>query len=69
MDILGNLLEADQKRKRGRQKIGWDDDFEKLLTHKEYHGVAQDRKEWERLREAFAHNLSVYGPSVNEFGN
>ena len=43
-----------EKRKRGKQKTKWRDGFRKLLGHDLFHSLAQDRKEWARLGEAFA---------------
>ncbi len=42
------------KRKRGKQVSRWEDEITKFLTNKAYHRVAWDRKEWNRLKEAFA---------------
>ncbi len=36
--------------------------YKKFLTHKNYHRVAENRKEWNRLQETFA----LYGPGVGE---
>ena len=44
----------DTKRKKGKQKTRWGDDFAKLLKNNLYHRIADDRHEWARLREAFA---------------
>lgn len=42
-------------RKKGKQKTKWDDDIIKFLGYnKQYHRVANDRREWSRLREAYA---------------
>ena len=42
-------------RKKGKQKIRWDDDIIKFLGgNKLYHRVAYNRHEWYRLREAYA---------------
>ena len=42
------------KRRRGKQKTRWRDEIDRSLGHKIYHRVAYDRREWERLGEAFA---------------
>ena len=42
------------KRRQGRQKARWRDDFGKLLQHSNYQRIAHDRMEWTRLGEAFA---------------
>ena len=49
------------KRRRGRQKIRWRDDFDDFLRNNLYHRVAMDRREWERLREAFAQRQDLWG--------
>jgi len=41
-------------RNRGKQKKRWKDEIDTMLGRKCYHQIAQCRKEWERLREAFA---------------
>ena len=41
-------------RKKGKQKTRWDDDIVKFLGNRLYHRVAHDRREWLRLREAYA---------------
>ncbi|VDO08661.1 unnamed protein product [Brugia timori] len=46
------------KRRRGKQKKRWKEDFENFLRHKTFDRIAQNRKEWERLQETFA----LYGP-------
>lgn len=52
---LGN-----KKRNPGRQYLRWADDFKNLLSHKMYHRVAMDRKEWYRLRSAFTRKGNKY---------
>ena len=47
-------------RKPGRQKARWKDDVVKFLSTNLYHRVAQDRREWARLRESFAQRLGLY---------
>ena len=42
------------KRRRGRQKTRWADDINKMLKHKLFHRIAEDRLEWLRLQEAYA---------------
>ncbi len=42
------------KKKIGKQVIKWKDEITKFLTNKLYQRVAWDRKEWNRLKEAFA---------------
>ena len=42
-------------RKRGKQKMRWEDEIIDFLDgYKMYHRVAYDRREWSRLREAYA---------------
>ena len=41
-------------RRKGKQKKRWDNDIVGMLGNKLYHRVAWDRREWKRLREAFA---------------
>lgn len=47
------------KRKKGRQRARWSDDFNYFLKHKLYHRLTWERTEWERLRETFAQNLGL----------
>lgn len=42
------------KRSRGRQGMRRKDDFKQLLTHSHFHRIAYDRREWQRLGEAYA---------------
>jgi hypothetical protein len=42
------------KRKQGKQNTRWRDEIDKFLINKLHHRVAYDRREWKRLREAFA---------------
>ena len=49
-----------EKRNRGRQKIRWTDDFNKMLENKMFHRVATDRVEWQRLRAAFSRSGNKY---------
>ena len=42
------------KRKRGKQKSRWRDGFKNLIKNELFRRIAQDRREWARLGEAFA---------------
>ena len=47
------------KRKKGRQKARWRDPITKFLNNNFFERIMQDRTEWSRLREAFAHNVGL----------
>ncbi len=51
---------AFKKRKRRGKRKKWRDDFDQFLQNKFFHRVAQERKEWERVRYTFA----LRGPGV-----
>ncbi len=38
----------------GGGMLKWITNINKYLKHNQYHRIAQDRKEWQRLRESFA---------------
>ena len=44
------------KRKKGKPKARWRDNFGKMLKNSFYSQIAPDRAEWARLGEAFALN-------------
>jgi IS5 family transposase len=48
-------------RRRGRQRARWRDEISKFLMNKNFEGVAIDRVEWQRVREAFAQNMGPVG--------
>jgi len=45
---------------RGRKACKWVDDVNKFLDHNIFHRIANDRREWERLEEAYAQNVGPY---------
>ena len=47
------------RRRRGRQRARWRDPISGFLMNNNFESVAQDRTEWQRLREAFAHNVGL----------
>jgi hypothetical protein len=48
------------KRKKGRQLARWEDDINAFLGGRNFQRVANDRREWDRLQETFAH----FGPRI-----
>lgn len=47
------------KRKKGRQKLRWRDEFKNLLKNNLFERVAQNRAEWARLKENFAQEMGL----------
>jgi len=45
---------ARYKRRRGKQKTRWVNGINRMLGHKKFHRIAQNREEWDRLKEAYA---------------
>ena len=50
----GTMWQILRRRRKGRPKTRWSDNFSKFLGNKWFHRVAQDRTECDRLREAYA---------------
>lgn len=46
---ITSWFSGNQKRTKGRKEIRWADDFGKMLEHRLFHRIADDRKEWSGL--------------------
>ena len=51
------------ERVGGRPKLRWKEEIDKFLLHKNFHQIACNRTEWERVRYTFA----LLGPGAHSF--
>ena len=49
-----------EERKRGKQKTRWADDMVEFLDNNIFHRVAQNRREWPRLKKSFAQAMGLW---------